>query len=241
MLADSYRLLQQTQKPLALLVKKETFASYKPAEKEDKSGYPMKRIDALGIISQHFQEGDLVFSTTGKLSRELFSINDRPQNFYMQGSMGHIASLAFGTAISQPQRPIWVLDGDGSFLMHLGATSMIGHYCPPNFYHLVLDNEAYESTGNQETTSKTTDIAAIARACGYTTTSTATNREGLASALAQLKHSAGPALLRIKINALETFDIPRISSKHSSQCITANFRSCLVTGNTNEGLSEDYK
>ena len=69
---------------------------------------------------------EFVLSTTGYLSRALHQAGDRPTNFYMQGSMGHVASLALGTALTRPDRRCVVLDGDGSLLMHLGPLASIG-------------------------------------------------------------------------------------------------------------------
>jgi phosphonopyruvate decarboxylase len=108
-----------------------------------------------------------VFATTGYASRFLHSAGDRAANFYMQGSMGHVSSLALGYASSQPDRPVVIVDGDGAALMHLGALSTIGAARPQNLLHVIIDNGGYESTGSQASTASSTDFAAIARACGY--------------------------------------------------------------------------
>ena len=107
--------------------------------------------------------------------------------------------------------------------MHLGALSSVGHYKPSNFYHIVLDNEAYETTGNQDTTSASTDLKAVAIACGYAHAQEAKTAEELKDRLKGMLSSKGPSFLRVKINRLATEDIPRISSKHSSSQIAKNF------------------
>jgi phosphonopyruvate decarboxylase len=127
----------------------------------------MTRHQALRCILQALRANDVALFTTGMISREAFNIRDRPGNFYMIGSMGLLSSLGLGLALQSPARTIWVIEGDGSALMSLGAFPLIATCRPRNFIHVVLDNEAYESTGGQPTISSTTDLAALARAAGY--------------------------------------------------------------------------
>jgi thiamine pyrophosphate-dependent acetolactate synthase large subunit-like protein len=106
--------------------------------------------------------------TTGMISREAFNIRDRTENFYMIGSMGLLNALGLGLALQSPSRTTWVIEGDGSTLMSLGTLPLIASCRPRNLVHVVLDNEAYESTGGQPTISATVDLAALAQAAGYT-------------------------------------------------------------------------
>ena len=224
-LDQAVRVLRAVKRPVVLFVRKGTFAPYEVPEKSGTPpAYPMKRIDAISILKGCFREQDAVFATTGKPSRELFTVGDRPGNFYMQGSMGHIGSLALGTAIAQPQRRVIVIDGDGALLTHLGAMSMIGHYRPRNFYHLLLDNEAYETTGDQDTTARSTDFAKVAAACGYLKTYEIREPRELQSRLPQILEENGPVFVRIKINRLPTEDIPRITTKYQAPEITDSFK-----------------
>jgi thiamine pyrophosphate-dependent acetolactate synthase large subunit-like protein len=127
----------------------------------------MSRHEALRCILSHLRADDVALFTTGMISREAFNIRDRPGNFYMIGSMGLLSSLGLGLALQCPARTIWVIEGDGSALMSLGTLPLIATCRPRNFIHVVLDNEAYESTGGQPTISSATDLAALARAAGY--------------------------------------------------------------------------
>ena len=108
-----------------------------------------------------------VIATTGYTGRELYALDDRPNQFYMVGSMGCASSFGLGIAGANPNLPVLVLDGDGAVLMRMGALSVIGAEKPRNLIHIVLDNGAYESTGNQATVSPGVDLCAIAQACGY--------------------------------------------------------------------------
>jgi phosphonopyruvate decarboxylase len=220
--------MRREKKPVVFFVRRGTFGPYTSQRKgQSSSPYPMKRIEALSIIRESLAEEDLVFITTGKPSRELFAIGDRPGNFYMQGSMGHVASLALGTALVQPHRRVVVIDGDGAFAMHMGAVSTIGHYRPGNLIHLLLDNESYETTGDQDTTSATTDFEGVAKACGYRCLQRVTQAEELRRVLQEFLKREGPALLRIKLNREETRDIPRITTRYQAWEIAESFRQAV--------------
>ena len=81
--------------------------------------------------------------------------------------MGCASSLGLGLALARPDLRVMVLDGDGATLMRMGNLATLGAYNPANLLHVVLDNEAHDSTGAQATVSACTDFAAVAAACGY--------------------------------------------------------------------------
>ena len=216
----------ETQSPHVFFVKKGTFKSLEVPEVSQNT-YSMKRIDALKIIGENLSEEAAVFATTGKISREFFSLADRVGNFYMQGSMGHIGAVALGAALAQPERRVVVLDGDGAFMMHMGTTSTIGYYKPKKFIHLVIDNESYETTGDQDTTSTTTDFESIAKSCGYKKSFLIKNADELQKELPSLLAQEGPVLARIKVNRIPTEAIPRITTKYRSPQIAEGFKSFM--------------
>lgn len=226
-LEESLVWMKTKKEPFVFFVKKGTLGSY-DSSSANRSGYPLKRIDAIRLINEALRPDDYVIATTGKPSRELFSIGDRKRNFYMQGSMGHAASIGLGMASSRPEEKVVVLDGDGAILMHLGILSSIGHYRPKNLYHIVLDNESYETTGDQDTTSGSTDLCAVAAACGYPWANQVTTAGELQSAMPLFFRQQGPAFLRVKINRESTAGIPRITSKHTASEIAANFAKELI-------------
>ncbi len=224
-LEDAHSYMERERQPFVFFVRKDTIGSHeRPA---GKSRFPMKRIDAIRAVSRCLKGKEYVIATTGKPSRELFAVFDRQKNFYMQGSMGHAASIGLGVALSKPKKKVIVLDGDGALLMHMGVLSSIGHYQPKNLYHIVLDNESYESTGDQDTTSATTDFRKIAKACGYRRAYEVQNEKKLEDKLRWMLRWKGPSLLRVKINREATADIPRISGKYSSPQIADSFREDL--------------
>ena len=129
-------------------------------------------------------ENALIVCNIGFPSRELYAAADRPENFYMLGSMGLASSIGLGLALARPERKVIVLDGDGSVLMNLGTLATIANHAPDNYLLLILDNCCYGSTGSQPTcTSQRTDLALVARAAGVQQVRTVTTPEGLFDAL----------------------------------------------------------
>ncbi|HPS91957.1 MAG TPA: sulfopyruvate decarboxylase subunit beta [Methanothrix sp.] len=128
----------------------------------------MKRIEVIALAAESAQaQGALLISNIGYPSRELFSVRDRPENFYMLGSMGLASSIGLGLALARPERKVMVLDGDGSVLMNLGTLATIAHHAPRNYQLVILDNCCYGSTGSQSTcTALGTDLYALAKAAG---------------------------------------------------------------------------
>ena len=109
----------------------------------------------------------VVVATTGYTGRELYALADRPNHLYLVGSMGCGSSLGMGLALARPDLRVIVVDGDGAALMRMGNLATAGAYAPRNLVHLLLDNEAHDSTGAQRTVSSRIDFAGIAAACGY--------------------------------------------------------------------------
>ena len=169
-------------RPFALIMKKGMVAPYslplvagfEKAEKECKRS-PQNTSDDLP--SRHDVLGQLIDSTdvketvliasTGFNGRELYAIDDRPNQLYMVGSMGCAASLGLGLSLVRPDKKIIVIDGDGATLMRMGNVATVGACGGENFYHLLLDNHVHESTGGQATVSSAIDFPAVADACGY--------------------------------------------------------------------------
>jgi len=226
-LDEAFQWMEKDRLPFVFFVRKGTIDTT-TRRKASANRYPLKRAEAIQIVTEALGGEEYVIATTGKPSRELFSLCDRPKNFYMQGSMGHASSFGLGVALNQPKKKVVVLDGDGALLMHMGIVSSVGFYKPKNFYHVVLDNESYETTGDQDTTSPATDFKTIAKAAGYNSAEEAKSESELRAKLKLILKSEGPGFLRVKINRLPTLEIPRISSKYSSEQIAENFKTDLL-------------
>src|SRR3990172_9192470 len=106
----------------------------------------------------------------GRGGRHWGRISKRPNRDVTLGdpAMGGQASFAFGLALAQPDEKVIVFDSDGDLLLGLGILPMIAERRPRNFYHFLLDNECYATTGGQPVPNGgNTDYAAFARAAGY--------------------------------------------------------------------------
>ena len=169
------------------------------------------RYKAIEKILAHVQPSDLVLSTTGMISREVFSTEDRPGNFYMIGSMGLLSSFGLGLALMAPEQRVFVLEGDGSALMSLGTLALIASENPSNLVHFILDNESYESTGRQPTISSKVDLAEVAKSCGYRQVARVEDLEGLEGALVGVAGAPGPHLVLVKAGIAPVEGIPRVS------------------------------
>lgn len=167
------------------------------------------------LLSAGLGEGSApaVVGTTGKLSRELYELDDQDHSkhnrFYMVGSMGCAAGFGVGVARAQPGRKTLVLDGDGALLMKLGTLATVGRLQPANFHHVVFDNGAHDSTGGQPTASPAVDFAAVALACGYRAAETVSGARQAVEALERQMAEGGPTLLRIAIKTGSRKDLGR--------------------------------
>lgn len=158
----------------------------------------VRRIDALAVVG----EADaLTVCNIGFPSRELFSVGDRPGIFYMLGSMGLAGSIGMGLSLVQ-EDPVVAVEGDGSLLMNLGSLATIGHFAPSHLVVVVLNNEAYGSTGNQPThTARGTDLAQIARATNIPRVATVDTRRALDDVLTETlgQDAPGPTVIVAKV------------------------------------------
>jgi phosphonopyruvate decarboxylase len=171
-----------------------------------------------------------VVHANGYICRESHAVKDRPQNFYMVGSMGCAAAIALGVALARPRRKTVVFDGDGNLLMSLGVLAMIGggpvpgDPPPANLVHVVFDNEVYGSTGNQRSPAGQVRLDRLAAAAGYATACAATSADGIRDAVAAALSADGPAFVLAKVTAVEE-DVPRIP--YAPEAIRDRFRAAL--------------
>lgn len=176
--------------PYAFLVKRQCFTKYK-MKKLEPDEYSLSREKALNIIVDQTGPWDIIVSTTGFASRELYEIRDERgqdhrRDFLTVGSMGHASAIAMGIAISKPSRQVLCIgewrtrarrervashapfaDGDGALLMHMGTVATIGTSKPSNFKHILINNGCHDSVGGQPTKGFQVDFLNVAKACGY--------------------------------------------------------------------------
>ncbi|MFT5415038.1 MAG: phosphonopyruvate decarboxylase [Gammaproteobacteria bacterium] len=182
-----------------------------PAFRADSLKALPSRTAALQMIIDSTPISDsVVLATTGFTGRELYAAADRDNHFYMVGSMGCASSLGVGLALARPDLQVVVVDGDGAALMRMGNMATVGAYAGGNLTHILLDNEAHDSTGAQATVSTHVDFASIALACGYACVHRSRDIDGLESFL-KSRTNNGPQFLHLKIKTGTIENLPRPS------------------------------
>ena len=171
---------------------------------------PTREAALRALIDATTDDHTVIIATTGYSGRELYAIADRPSHLYMVGSMGCGSSLGLGLALARPDLRVVVVDGDGAALMRMGNLATVGAYAPPNFVHVLLDNEAHDSTGAQATVSACTDFAAIASACGYRRV---TRTDACADLASFLDKKDGARFMHMKIRTGALDPLPRPAMK----------------------------
>jgi phosphonopyruvate decarboxylase len=188
--------------PVAIVVQPNTFEEYKlRACFEDK--YQLTREEAIETILESVSLKDIVISTTGKTSREVYEYRERKKQGYQNdfltvGSMGHASQIALGVTLNTKKRVI-CLDGDGAILMHMGALAIIGTKKPKNFIHIVLNNGSHDSVGGQPTAGFSISLTKIAEGCGYSFVESISNKDDLQDALKRAFEKKGPLMIEVLI------------------------------------------
>jgi phosphonopyruvate decarboxylase len=185
------------------------------------------RIEALQRLLGAVSDEVAVVATTGKTGRELFTLSDRPQHFYLVGAMGCAGALGLGLALGS-SRPVVVIDGDGAALMKLGNMATIGARAPANLVHLILDNGRHDSTGGQRTVSEHVSFTEVALACGYRRAVECGSLDDLDWAVTTAIERPGPHLIHL---AIEPGSIPALGrpTLHPSE-VALRFREFMASG-----------
>lgn len=162
----------------------------------------MRRLEALEAIYPQLEQS-IVVTIMGAVAAELQSIGHRPNFFYLMHAMGLASSVGLGIALSRPELPVVVLDGDGSVLMNLGGLTTLARYRPRNLVHVIFDNESLLSVGGFPTATSTgSDLAAIAKGAGVPRTATVTTVDDLMREFAGARESGDLATLVAKVEAV---------------------------------------
>lgn len=196
---------------VAVVVSKGAFEEYKIPKS---NGNTLSREKAIQIVASFLSDEDMIVSTTGKSSRELFEFreangHDHGNDFLTVGSMGHSSSIALGIALNNENKKIFCFDGDGALLMHMGSLALIGSKKPKNFYHVMFNNSAHESVGGLPTIMEDIDIENIVSACGYEDVFNASNIDELNDILPKFTKANGPVFLNIDVDISSRSDLGR--------------------------------
>lgn len=226
-LAVAVNYMQETGRPFALVVKKGTFDAY-PLPAADKP-FRISREEALEAVIASVEPDAFLVSTTGKTSREIFEIRERrgeghARDFLTVGSMGHTSSIALGMSLGS-DKTIYCIDGDGSFLMHMGAAGIMAQYAKSNLKYILINNGAHESVGGQPTICLDISVRKVLEACGISNISEAYTREEILSGVSALRSASSCAALVVYVNQGSRPDLgrPTISPEENKKNMMALF------------------
>lgn len=159
----------------------------------------MNRLDLTRRVLAHLTD-EAIFAGIGNAGFDLFAAGDRPQNFYMFGSMGLASSLGLGYALARPDERVIVLEGEGSVLMNLGSLATIARMRPRRYLLVIMDNGTYALTGSQHNAAaEVTDIARIARGAGIPHVVTPQTAAAFEQAVVEALGGDGPTVIVVKI------------------------------------------
>ena len=147
------------------------------------------------------RENSLIVNGLGGTCWDIASLGDNDLNFYVWGGMGNACMIGLGLALSQPDKKVIVITGDGEMLMGIGSLATIALKQPKNLSIVVFDNELYGETGNQKThTAYCTNLSKIAIGSGIINSSIILTQEDLLSLSSEIHLIKNLSFSVIKIN-----------------------------------------
>ena len=203
--------MQTTKQCYALIIEKDTFDAY-TLQYIEKNVFALSREEAIQTVAAALGNMDVIVSTTGMISRELFeyrtAMNEgHERDFLTVGSMGHASQIALGIALEKSDRNIWCFDGDGATIMHMGSMAIVAQNAPKNYIHVVFNNGAHDSVGGQPTVGLDINLPVIAKSIGYKSVYSVSTKEELQHQLSNLGNA--PVFLEIKVKKGNRKDLGR--------------------------------
>lgn len=186
--------------PVALVVRKGTFHKFECSPDLKKFKF-VSREDAIKSVVANLPSNTSVISTTGMISRELYEIRKSNKladglDFLTVGGMGHASQIATGLALTNPERKVVCLDGDGAILMHTGALANSADFS--NLFHIVFNNGVHDSVGGQPTKGQSLRFDLIARSFGYKNTEIIRSLDNFNARFKQLLNNQASSFLEIR-------------------------------------------
>jgi thiamine pyrophosphate-dependent acetolactate synthase large subunit-like protein len=192
----------------------------------------MHTADVLKVFAEY--RGDAII-ISGRGGRHWLKISDTALDLALgDPAMGGHSGFGLGLALAQPDRRVVLFDSEGDILMSLGQLATIAEQAPVNFYHFVLDNEVYATTGGQPVPgAKRVDYAGLARAAGYPIAHNFSELQDFSRALPGILATPGPVFVALKV-------LPEVENapigqrvrwrKRSSDKVVADLRVALEAG-----------
>ena len=183
----------------AIVVDKNSFA--KVRRKKQKQKNYLTRYELINYLLMKINKKTKIFSSVGYNSRELYQIRKEKnfkngKDFLIVGGMGHTFAIAISYAQNNNDQVI-CLDGDGSFMMHLGSFSLLNKFKKKNFKYIMIDNNSHESIGDQKINLKQINYKLLVKSLGFKKYFYVQNKSLLS--INQFLKSSGPSFLHVKV------------------------------------------
>src|SRR5271169_3048123 len=159
----------------------------------------MHTVDMLKAFASYREDAIVV---PGRGGRYWTDLTTRPNLDVPVGdpAMGGHAGFALGLALARPERRVVLFDTEGDILMSLGMLTTIAEQAPANFYHFLLDNEVYATTGGQPVpNAKNVKYAMIARGAGYPRAFNFSELDAFSADLPGILKAPGPVFVALKV------------------------------------------
>lgn len=204
----------------AIIIKKDTFDKLEAFEY--RNSYELVRETAISTIISMVRAEDVIVSTTGKISREVYEQSDaikggHAQDFLTVGGMGHASMIAYAYAKKRPDKRVFCIDGDGAVLMHMGSLAFIGKHKLKNYIHICLNNDSHESVGGMPTGAVGTSYAEYAKSAGYDAVYSVHTKEELEAVLDKVRREEKTIFIEVfvALGARDDLGRPKESAKEN--------------------------
>ena len=197
---------------VACLIEQGTLEKIKKVNRK-KDFYKLDKELFLKTLLETLEKNTKVISSTGYNSRELMYLRNKHQitnskDFYMVGGMGHTASVALGYSLSSKKKTICI-DGDGSFLMHLGSIKTAGTFANKNFKYILLNNNCHDSVGGQNTYANDINLEKLSKSLGFKKFYSLKNDKNLKKNIQRFLSEKSLSFLEVKVSNSKIKNLPR--------------------------------
>ncbi|KAF4449348.1 phosphonopyruvate decarboxylase [Fusarium austroafricanum] len=235
------RIAKERNTPVALIVPNNRIASYIPERGYDtgvwqptlvnvaknttrpidwrssRGGLTLSRGHAVRIVLKRLYPSDMTVSSVGEISREIYKVRkerheDMSHSFLSIGAMGNTYPLAFGVHMGPHKGRVICVEGDGSFLMHLGNVAVLAAQASQKLIHVVIHSGTHFSTGDQPNPISTSNLLSLAGSLPYKQKFFVDSAEGMVQAFIKAKEST---LIVAIVNQDVEKNLPRPSERPS--------------------------
>ena len=206
------KLAKKNKSVVACLIEQGTIQkNIKKIEKNDY--YSLDKEIFLKTLLENLNSKSKIISSTGYNSRELMYLRQKykfkkSSDFYMVGGMGHTSSVALGYSLSSRQKTI-CLDGDGSFLMHLGSIKTLGTFANKNLKYILLNNNTHDSVGGQSTYIKNVNLEKLSKSLGFKKFFCIKDQKNLKKNIRNFLNGKNLSFLEVRVSNSKIKKLPR--------------------------------